>query len=461
MSREQIDSSAFSHAELQSERLRILGVIGFFTVVVAITLIRTFIVRTAVITNRSAWTFLLVGLIVAYEIWTLRRVDLALQTKLRLPARFWIVSTILETSIPALAIAFLTSDQIQASYRALANPLILVFFIFIILSTLRLSPWLAALSGIVASASYLCAALYLGWRPPLPGTPAPMTQAGVSLNAITLLFGGIVAAAVAGQIRRHVGAALREAETKRRLEAVEHDLQIARSIQQSLLPQDSPRVAGFEIAGWNQPADDTGGDYFDWKVFPDGKVVVSLADVTGHGIGPALLASVCRAYARSSFSSEGDLPRALEKINHELGADLSVGRFVTFAAAICCPNCPDVELLSAGHGPIFIYNRPQDQFSEMGAQGLPFGILPVFQSDPPVHLQLEAGDLVILATDGFFEWENDQGEQFGIKRMEEAIRASRDAGARDIIANLYQHVAAFSNGSKQQDDLTAVVIKRT
>jgi len=67
---------------------------------------------------------------------------------------------------------------------------------------------------------------------------------------------------------------------------LEHDLSVARSIQQSLLPSTTPEIAGFQIAGWNQPADQTGGDYYDWQVLPNGKVVVALADVTGHGIGP-------------------------------------------------------------------------------------------------------------------------------------------------------------------------------
>ena len=189
-------------------------------------------------------------------------------------------------------------------------------------------------------------------------------------------------------------------------------------------------------------------------------MVVSLADVTGHGIEPALLASVCHAYARSNFASARDLTTALERINEELGADLTTGRFVTFAAAVCCPGCPDVEVLSAGHGPILIYSRPEDRFTEMNAQGLPFGIQPSFRPDPAAHLQLQSGDLVLLVTDGFFEWENDRGEQFGVPRMEGVIRASRDAASAEIISRLYETVTAFSNGTKQQDDLTAVIIKR-
>jgi serine phosphatase RsbU (regulator of sigma subunit) len=457
---EELQSTAFRAAELRSERLRIFGVLGFVAIFVSVTIVRVFFIRTASSTSPWTWSLLLAAAIATYEGWTLCQVDTALKTSATLPAGFWALSTIVETSIPAFALAFLTSSQIELAYRPLASPPILVFFIFIILSTLRLNPWISALSGIVASVTYLCAALYLGWRPPILGVPAHVTRSSVSLNAITLFVGGIVAGAVAGQIRKHAQAALREAETRSKLEAIQHDLQIAQSIQQSLLPRDTPDLAGFDIAGWNRPADDTGGDYFDWKTLPDGKVVVSLADVTGHGIGPALLASVCHAYARSNFGSARDLTTALERINEELGADLTTGRFVTFAAAVCCPGCPEVEILSAGHGPILIYSRPEDLFTEMNAQGLPLGILPSFQPDPAAHLQLQSGDVVLLATDGFFEWENDRGEQFGVQRMEGVIRAARDAASEEIISRLYEMVTVFSNGTKQQDDLTAVVIKR-
>ena len=168
---------------------------------------------------------------------------------------------------------------------------------------------------------------------------------------------------------------------------------------------------------------------------------------------------MCHAYARSNFSIAQDLPTAFEHINHELGADLETGRFVTFVAAVCCPGRAEVEMLSAGHGPLFLYSRPEDRFMTMNAQALPFGILPAFKSDPPAHFRLGSGDLVLLATDGFFEWENDQGEQFGVQRMEGAMRASRDLAAPAIISHLYDAVIRFSNGTKQQDDLTAVVIK--
>jgi serine phosphatase RsbU (regulator of sigma subunit) len=456
---DEIASAAFHHAELQSERLRILGVLSFVTIYAVSTWVRVFVIRTASTTTPWAWNFGLAAAIAIYELWMLRRVNVALNSGRTFPARFWVLSTILETSLPALAIAFLASPDVEPAYRPLATPAVLVFFIFIILCTLRLSVWICFLSGAIASVTYLAAALYLGWRPPVPGVPAPVSQTTVSLNALILLTGGLIAGAVAGEIRKHVEAALREAETKRKLEAVEHDLQVARSIQQSLLPKERPQIAGFDIAGWNQPADDTGGDYFDWNTQRDGKLVVSLADVTGHGIGPALVAAICHAYARSSFSMDHNLTTAFEHINQSLGADLQTGRFVTFVAAVCEPDSPNLQILSAGHGPLFVYSRSEDRFIEVNPQAVPFGILPFFNSDPPARLRMGSGDLVVLPTDGFFEWENDQGEQFGVERMEEVIRASRQLAPTEIIAQLYNAVTKFSNGTKQQDDLTAVIIK--
>ena len=456
-----IKSIAFYTAELQSERLRIFGVLAFLALLVVVLVVRVFVIQTASVDDPRAWgSLLLILAVAASEYEMLRKVERSLELGSRLAPHLWFFSTALEASVPAWAIAFLPSPQVDVIYRPLATPLLLVFAIFIILSILRLRPWISILSGCVAAFSYVAAAIHLGWRAPEFGTPATLAQSAVSLNAITLLTSGLVAGAIAREIRKHVHAALREAETRRKLDAVQHDLQVARSIQQSLLPQESPQIAGFEIAGWNQSADETGGDYFDWKSMPDGRVIVTLADVTGHGIGPALLAAVCRAYARASFSASQTLTAAFEHINQAFGSDLSTGRFATFVAAVCCPGCEEIELLSAGQGPLFVYSSSSDHFTEMKAHGLPLGIVPSLQSDPPSRLQLHSGDLILLATDGFFEWENELGEQFGIERTEDIIRRFRDSRPKEVIAKLYQAVVNFSNGTKQQDDLTAVIIKR-
>jgi len=463
MTNPRVESIAFREALLKSEHLRIRIVLG---AIIAAFLLRT--IREIILVggheNFVSWLMMLglLGLFVAYEFLLLRAVNRAIQGVRELANWVWLSNMLLETLLPALAVAFLSSASIDPPYRPLANPAVLAFFVFISLSTLRLNPAYCRLSGVTAAVAYLGAAAYLGWQPSLTGGTSLLSpQRAVLGYAIVLMIAGFVAGVVAGEIRKQVDAALREAETRRQVDRLEHDLEVARSIQQSLLPRTMPEIEGFDIAGWNQPADQTGGDYYDWQLLTDGKVLVALADVTGHGIGPALLAAVCRAYARAHFSAGNGLLDAMEQINAALAGDIGEGRFVTFVAAICAPGSPRVELLSAGHGPLFLYILKEDRFNEMGAQGLPLGIAASLVSEPPQVLELNRGDLLVLATDGFFEWANAQGELFGPKRLEEVIRTSKEKQPSEIISALYQATIAFSGGTKQQDDLTAVIIKRT
>src|SRR5260370_19412737 len=130
----------------------------------------------------------------------------------------WVCTTIRETCIPAIGIALHSTSGMDAAYLHIASPATLLFFIFIMLSILRLNPWICWLSGVTASISYLVAAIYLGWRPPVPGTPAPITQTDVSLYAAILLIAGFIAGGVACEIRKYVQPAPREAETKHQLD---------------------------------------------------------------------------------------------------------------------------------------------------------------------------------------------------------------------------------------------------
>ncbi|MGB2625573.1 MAG: SpoIIE family protein phosphatase [Candidatus Acidiferrum sp.] len=460
MAEQTFDSQALRVAELRSERVRILGLLVFIAVLLVVLTGRLFLLHTTLYTMHVGWNIALASILAVYEYLMLRLVDRAIRRGENFPQFLWISTTILETAIPAVGIAWLGSAALDAAYRPIASPATLLFFIFIILSILRLNPWICWLAGLTATVSYLVAAVYLGWRPPVPGTPAPITQTDVSLYAIILLIAGAVAAAVAREIRKHVQAALREGETKRQLDRIQHDLQVARDIQQSLLPNESPQIEGYTIAGWNKPADETGGDYYDWSALPDGRLVVSLADVTGHGIGPAMLAGVCRAYSRTYFPANPTLFGAFTAINAALARDLDPTRFVTFVAAACKPATGELEVLSAGHGPLFSYCAASDTFTEIDSQGVPFGILPDFTSGPATPLYLEQEDFFLLITDGFVEWANPQEEEFGHARLKQAIRDSRHLSPGQILKSLYDAVLTFSNGTKQMDDLTAVIIKR-
>jgi serine phosphatase RsbU (regulator of sigma subunit) len=123
------------------------------------------------------------------------------------------------------------------------------------------------------------------------------------------------------------------------------------------------------------------------------------------------------------------------------------------------PGTHTLELFSAGRGPLWIYNLVHGTIEEKGAHGLPRGILRNLLSGPPEIVELYPGDMLVLATDGFFE-SNPKGDQFGVRKIHEIIRLEREKPPRELISALYQAVIEFSEGTQQQDDLTAVVVKR-
>ena len=457
-----IEIPAFQRAQLRSEMLRIMVVIAAVLALLLLQATRMLILHAQEDRMLLAVQSVLALSLILYELFVLRSAQRALGGRSAVSRFVWLSPIVFESAIPSLGIGMLASPAIASPYRPLANPVVLTFFFFIILSVLRLSPSASVLSGFMAAGSFLCASYYLGWRPQLHSQISIQSpERAVVTYALLLVLAGAIAGAVAKEVQKYVAAALREAETKRRVERLQHDMNVARSIQQSLLPRNVPTIKGFEVAGWNLPAEETGGDFYDWQVFPNGKTVLILADVTGHGLGPAMLAAVCRAYARANLSIQDGLLTAMGRINAALVDDLTPGRFATLVAAVCSPDSPRVELLSAGHGPLFVYVFREDRMESMGAQALPLGIAPALCADPPRDLHLSEGDLLVLVTDGFCEWENTAGQQFGPERLEQVVRQVRQENPKAIIDALYKAALEFSDGTQQQDDLTAIVLKRT
>jgi sigma-B regulation protein RsbU (phosphoserine phosphatase) len=259
-------------------------------------------------------------------------------------------------------------------------------------------------------------------------------------------------------LRAHVDRLAVEMAERQR---IEHDLDIARRIQQGLLPTTRPDLPGYDIAGWSQAANETGGDYYDWQVLPDGRVLVSLADVSGHGVGPALVAAVCRAYTRASVSgNDQDLGRILDRINALLSADMPEGRFVTFVAVLLDPATNRAQMVSAGHGPLFRCIASHGELIESGADGVPFGLVPDSEYGPAGDFSLAPGDSVLLVTDGLFEWTNAAHESYGLERLRESILSLSNAPAAEMIHGLYERAREFIGELPQEDDVTIVVVRR-
>ncbi|MFQ5489269.1 MAG: PP2C family protein-serine/threonine phosphatase [Phycisphaerae bacterium] len=241
---------------------------------------------------------------------------------------------------------------------------------------------------------------------------------------------------------------------------LERDLAVARDIQQSLLPESDPKIDGYDLAGWNQPADETGGDCYDYVEMPEGCWGLVLADATGHGIGPALCVSECRALLRASIAGPDDLSDGMQRSNALLGEDLPAGRFVTTFFGVLDPGQHTVRYVSAGHGPLLHYRAADKQRVELPATTLPMGIVPDLDTDQPEPIVLARGDTLLLLTDGFFEWANPADEQFGCDRIFDLIEANPQATAAETIRLLHQAVVAFGNGTPQADDLTVIAVKR-
>ncbi len=287
-------------------------------------------------------------------------------------------------------------------------------------------------------------------------------EVGVLFSAATLARGRQAAAQLVC-VAQDLTERRRAEAAKLENERLVHDMSVARSIQQSLLPSSAPEVAGYSVAGWSQPADMAGGDYYDWITLTDGCLLVAIADVAGHGVGSAMLAAASRAYLRScSESARGEaLQQLAGRVNSLLSRDMPSDRFVTAAIAVLDPVRHELRVYSAGQAPIFYCRAADGEVESWDADDLPWGMVDLGNSDTgPRVLSFEPGDVLVFTTDGFFEWFGADGEAFGIARLSAAIRENRQLAPEKMIDALHRAVSEFARTDAQQDDLTAVVVKR-
>jgi serine phosphatase RsbU (regulator of sigma subunit) len=236
-------------------------------------------------------------------------------------------------------------------------------------------------------------------------------------------------------------------------------METARRIQRSLLPDSVPVTAAFDIYGWSEAAEETGGDFYDWIDLPDGRIVISVADVTGHGIGPAMMAAVCRAYARATMQGEGALGPMMDKLNRLVLNDTKGEQFVTYFVSVIDPRTRKVRIISAGHGPILLYHSASGEIQETRTHGPPLGLFDDLAADPITEITLEPGDVMMVVSDGFFEWMNTHGEQFGTDRLRDSLKRNASVPAEEIVNRLRSEVQEFTVGIAQPDDMTAVIVR--
>ena len=235
-------------------------------------------------------------------------------------------------------------------------------------------------------------------------------------------------------------------------------LLLAREVQQRFYGV-SASVPGYDIAGAAYPAEETGGDYFDFIKMPDGRLCIAVGDVCGHGIGTALMMAETRAYLRSFARGSTDLAEILSNVNQLLAPDLECGHFVTLL--LCCldPYGKTLSYASAGHVPGFLIARSGEVESTLGATGQPLGLFADSKYSSDTIPVLEPGQVLLLPTDGVMESMAPDGCPFGIERTLAYIGGHLGESAHEIAEGLYKAVKMHTAGQPQLDDITAVVVK--
>jgi sigma-B regulation protein RsbU (phosphoserine phosphatase) len=240
-------------------------------------------------------------------------------------------------------------------------------------------------------------------------------------------------------------------------------MDLARDVQQSLLPQHDPCIPGLDIAGRSVYSEDIGGDYFDYidlKAAGEGKIGLAVADVSGHGLSSALLMTSVRALLRYRAAWPGGPRGVVADLNRQVALDNEEsGQFVTLFYAEADVRGRALSWVRAGHDPALCYDACAGRFDELRGRGGAIGISPETDYEAR-HQPLRSGQIIAIGTDGIWETRNAAGRMFGKENLRRVIRANSGRGAREIIDAVFRELEDFRHGAgKTEDDITLMVIK--
>jgi phosphoserine phosphatase RsbU/P len=252
------------------------------------------------------------------------------------------------------------------------------------------------------------------------------------------------------------------ANEKKRLD---HDLEIARDIQRILLPSEAPAINGFQISGLNAPARQVSGDYFDYIQVDEERLGVAIADVSGKGVPASLIMAICRSVLRAEAARNPSPADVLRKVNRQLYPDIKEDMFISMAYLILNHQRDGgITLARAGHDAPLLYKRQSETVTAVKSPGMVVGIDSgnVFDRlTTDFAVPLERDDCLVLYTDGVTETLNSDGDEFGLQRMMQSVRASATNGAQAIVKKIIEDVRDFTGSVPQNDDITLIAIRKT
>jgi len=242
-------------------------------------------------------------------------------------------------------------------------------------------------------------------------------------------------------------------------ERLDEEVALAREIQMSTLPTVMPKVAGYDLHGHFVPTGHAGGDLFDLVVLEE-QLFILMGDATGHGFGPALSATQMQAMLRVAFRCGACLDEAYRHVNNQLAEDLPDDRFITAFMGFLDPARHEIRFHSGGQGPILHFRAADESCEWHRPTTFPVGIIDLREVGDAQILKMAPGDVLVLLSDGIYEYESKQGVQFGEERVARLLKYHHRLPmlelSKQILNATYEHGESVS----QQDDITLVLLRR-
>ncbi len=241
-------------------------------------------------------------------------------------------------------------------------------------------------------------------------------------------------------------------------EALKRELTIASSIQQTLIPKESPKIQNLDITGYNCPAEQVGGDYYDFFEINEHSLGTIIADVSGHGISAALIMVMLSIIFKINISKIPSPADIVLFANNFLIHEVLEEKFVTMIYYTYDVLKRELIFCNAGHLPIMIYHHQEKIIEEIESTNIPVGIM----SDTPfVNMKATCNpqDLIITFTDGFIEAKDEQKEQFGLKRLKDLIIENNHLTSNQLIEKIIDEVNHYCPDKTAADDKTIIIMR--
>jgi serine phosphatase RsbU (regulator of sigma subunit) len=240
-------------------------------------------------------------------------------------------------------------------------------------------------------------------------------------------------------------------------ERLRRELELCRQIQNEMLPHGLLKVGLTEMAGVSIPAREVGGDFFNYFALQDGTIAILVGDVSGKGVGAALLMANVQATLRARLPLEGDLPRLVAQLDQEVSANTPPEVYLTLFVGILDPARKLLRYVNAGHNPQFLL-RPGGPIERMGPTGMPVGLMPGYPYGERT-IAVGAGELLFLYTDGTVEVFNKAGDMFDADRLEAALIAAANGSINEVLASVEAAVLEFRGAAEPYDDATMMALR--